>query len=91
VGTSKSGTRWDAMCGSILVAHISKDVLSITAGRVVRWSWPIYLSTAPDGFPRHENAESFGEAKAQVEEAWQAWLDFAELIGCACRPLSGLP
>jgi hypothetical protein len=79
VGISQSGTRWDAMCRGIRVAHISKNVLSITAGRAVTWAWTIYLSTAPDGLPRHGNAESFEQAKGQVDKAWQAWLDAAGL------------
>ena len=65
------------MCGGFRVAHIWKNVLSITAGGGVTWSWTLYVSAAPSKV--HGGANSLDEAKAQVDQAWQNWLDTAGL------------
>jgi hypothetical protein len=50
---AKNGTQWDVMCGELRIAHVGKNVLSITACRAVTWTWTIYVDTAPEGFERH--------------------------------------
>jgi hypothetical protein len=79
VGLSQSGTIWDAMSGDIRVAQVRKNILSVTAGKAVTWSWTIYFTRSQDGLPGHGVVSSLEEAKVQIDRAWQTWLDASGL------------
>jgi len=73
-----SGTQFDVLSHQLRIAHVGKDLM--TAFQAVRWSWNFSIGNAvPRGFPHHGTAETFEEAKAIVDAAWETWLTAAGL------------
>jgi hypothetical protein len=75
----RSRTQLEVFSGQLPIVRVSKDVLSVVAGRAVQRSWSFQLTAAPLGFQHHGHADSFEEVKAGVERNWQLWLSAAGL------------
>jgi hypothetical protein len=65
--------------GTLTIAHLRKEVLSLAAQSASRWSWTFDITAGPPGFQRHGNADTREEATAGVEREWRAWLAAAGL------------
>jgi hypothetical protein len=64
-----SGTQLEAMIGSLAIGSVRKDVLSITAGSAVTWSWTLFVDGVPPGLQRHGSVRDCDAAKAGLELA----------------------
>jgi hypothetical protein len=78
-GESRSGTIWDVLSGSLVIARIWKQVLSIDARGAEQWNWTFQVSAKPEGFPIHGSGESLEQAKQLIEHHWANWLQAAGL------------
>lgn len=71
-----SGTQLSVLCHEVPVASIRKEVF----GQAERWRWSFSLgNAAPANFKHGGHADTCEEAKAAVEQNWQAWLTAAGL------------
>ena len=75
-----SGTQLDVLCGTVIVAKISKDWSTVVYNDIERWSWYMRQEHGPKGYQTSGSANSLGEAKARVEHMWRVWLEAAGLV-----------
>jgi hypothetical protein len=72
-----SHTVMQIMFGNGCARHVV-EVLSVSSGEVVHWSWSWHAGPAARP-QQHGTAENVDAAKAEIEEQWRTWLESAGL------------